>query len=204
MTEDAHGNEAEPIEETGPLRRCLVTGDRQPRETMLRFVMSPDGTLVPDLAAALPGRGYWLSARREVVVQAVKKRAFDRAVRWPVVTDPALADQVEALLARRCGDDIGLARRAGKAVAGFEKVAAALREGSVGLLVAAIDGAADGRRKLAALAPGLPVAEVLTAAELGRAFGRDHAVHASVAAGKLAERLRFDATRLAGFRSGVA
>jgi predicted RNA-binding protein YlxR (DUF448 family)/ribosomal protein L30E len=200
----AEPDQADAAEEIGPLRRCLVTGERRPRETMLRFVVGPDGTLVPDLAATLPGRGYWLSAGRDVVALGLKKRAFDRAARRPVTVDPALADQIETLLARRCVEDIGLARRAGVAVAGFEKVAAALRQGSVGVLLAAAEGAADGRRKLTALAPGVPVVAVLTTAELGQAFGRDHAVHASVAAGKLAERLRIDATRLAGFRRGVA
>ena len=192
------------VEETGPLRRCIVTGDRLPREAMLRFVVGPDGKIVPDLAASLPGRGFWLTAAREVVAQALKKRAFARAARRPVEVDTALADQIEALLVRRCCDDIGLGRRAGAALMGFEKVSTALRNGGVGLLIAASDGAADGRRKVAALAPDIAIVAVLTAAELGQAFGRDHVVHASVGRGKLAERLRIDASRLAGFRVAVA
>ena len=192
------------VEETGPLRRCIVTGDRLPREEMLRFVVGPDGRIVPDLAASLPGRGFWLTASREVVGVAVKKRAFARAARRPVEVDATLADQLEGLLVRRCCDDIGLGRRAGVALMGFEKVSTALRGGGVGLLLAASDGAADGRRKVAALAPDIAIVAVLTAAELGQAFGRDHVVHASVGRGKLAERLRIDASRLAGFRVAVA
>lgn len=201
---DDADDEADAVEETGPLRRCIVTGERLPRETMLRFVVGPDGRVVPDLAATLPGRGVWLTASRAVVEQALKKRAFARAARRPVEVDPALADRLEALLVRRCCEDIGLGRRAGVAVMGFEKVSTALRGGGVGLLMAAADGAADGRRKVAALAPDVAIAAVLTAAELGQAFGRDHVVHASIGRGKLAERLRIDASRLAGFRVAVA
>jgi hypothetical protein len=111
------------------------------------------------------------------------------------------------LLALRCRDGIGLARRAGKAVAGFEKVGQALRAGEIGLLLAASDGAENGRQKVAALARGLDLAvevmAALTAAELGAAFGRDHVVHAAMGSGALADRVRVDGARLAGFR-GIA
>ena len=203
MTEDIT-DETEDAAESGPLRRCIVTGERRPRETMLRFVVDPAGRITPDLAANLPGRGFWTTASRDILATAVKKRSFDRAARRPVVVDPALAQQIEALLARRCCDDIGLGRRAGVAVAGFEKVSTALKSGTAGVLIAAVDGAADGRRKLAALAPELAVVAILTAAELGHAFGRDHVVHAVVGRGKLAERLQNDASRLAGFRAAGA
>lgn len=204
MTEDVTDETEDATAESGPLRRCIVTGERRPRETMLRFVVDPAGRITPDLAANLPGRGFWTTASRDVLATAVKKRSFDRAARRPVAVDPALAQQIEALLARRCCDDIGLGRRAGVAVAGFEKVSTALKSGMAGVLIAAVDGAADGRRKLAALAPELAVVAILTAAELGQAFGRDHVVHAVVGRGKLAERLQNDASRLAGFRAGGA
>jgi predicted RNA-binding protein YlxR (DUF448 family)/ribosomal protein L30E len=190
-------------EEQGPLRRCLVTGDRLPREAMIRFAVAPDGALVPDVAAILPGRGLWLTARREVVETAVKKRAFDRAARRGVTVPPDLADRIEALLAKRCGEAIGLARRAGTAVAGFEKVSSALKAGRVGLVLAAADGAEDGRRKIAGLAQGKPVFDWLSSAELAAAFGREHAVHGGVGPGPLARRLLIDGKRLAGFRRMV-
>jgi ribosomal protein L7Ae-like RNA K-turn-binding protein len=117
-----------------------------------------------------------------------------------------LAERIDALLAQRCRDGIGLARRSGLAVAGYEKVANAMRSGSVGLLLAASDGAENGRQKIAALAKGLDLAveigSALTAAELGAAFGREHVVHASVGSGALADRIRADNARLAEFRAG--
>jgi predicted RNA-binding protein YlxR (DUF448 family) len=165
-------------------------------------VLAPDGTVTPDVAERLPGRGLWVGAARDIVDAAVAKRLFARAARAPATVPPDLADRVERLLAERCCELLGLARRSGQAVAGFEKVREALRGGRVGLLVEASDGALHGQRKLAALGAGVRRAMVLRADELGLAFGRDHVVHAAVAPGRFAERLEIDAGRLAGFRRG--
>jgi predicted RNA-binding protein YlxR (DUF448 family)/ribosomal protein L30E len=187
-----------------PLRRCIVTGALRPRVELLRFVVAPDGSIVPDLAGRLPGRGLWLTARRDIVGAAVTKRLFARAARRPVIVDDGLADRVERLLAKRCLDHIGLARRAGRAVTGFAKVQAALEAGKPAVLVAAADGAADGRGKLQALAPGLPLVERLTSAELGAAFGREHVVHAALLPGRLADAFLAETARLGGFRAAPA
>jgi uncharacterized protein len=128
---------------------------------------------------------------------------FARAARRPVAVPPALADRLEELLARRCGDTIGLARRAGLAVAGFERVAEAAKSRKVAVLVSALDAAAGGRRQLQALCRGVPMVGVLTADELGAAFGRDRAVNAALGPGPLGRRLLCDACKLAGFRVGA-
>jgi predicted RNA-binding protein YlxR (DUF448 family)/ribosomal protein L30E len=180
-----------------------VTGERRERSGLLRFVVAPDGAVVPDVAARLPGRGLWLTPRRDIVERAVAKRLFARAARRSVVVAPGLADRVEALLAERCRDTIGLARRAGRAVGGFERVREAVQAGKAGLILFALDGAPDARRKLVGIGRELPLAVVLTAAELGAVFGRDHVVHASVGRGPLCARLFADATRIAGFRTGA-
>jgi uncharacterized protein len=174
------------------------------RGSLLRFVVGPDGAIVPDVAARLPGRGLWLTAQRDIVDRAVAKRLFARAARRPVEAPAELADRIEGLLARRCCDALGLARRAGLAVAGFDRVSEAVHRGKAALLLAALDGAEGGRRKLVALGGGLPSASVLTAAELGAAFGRDRIVHAGVGPGPLCERLRVDLGRLAGLRAAAA
>ena len=169
---------------------------------LLRFVVGPDGRLVPDVAGKLPGRGLWLTARRDIVATAIAKRHFARAARQAVAVDDDLADRIEALLAARCRDEVALARRAGQAVMGFAQVEAVLGKGRAAVLIAASDGAADGRAKLRALATALPVVEQLTGAELGAAFGREHVVHAALAPGRLATALVANAARLAGFRTG--
>ena len=182
-----------------PRRRCIVTRAVHPREELLRFVLGPNGTVTPDPAAILPGRGMWVSPRREALETAIAKKAFARAAKAPVIVPPDLVDQVAALLARRCLNLIGLARGAGQAVAGFEKVVAAIRRGRVRLLLEAGDGSAGGRGKLRAAARQLPVIELFTGTELGEAFGRDFIVHAAIEGG-FADRLRVEASRLAGFR----
>lgn len=188
--------------EAGPVRRCIVTGTRKSPAEMLRFVVSPTGEVVPDIEATLPGRGIWLSASRDVVNTAVTKRGFAKAARARVTTPEDLADRVEALLLRRCLELLGMARRAGQALAGYDKVRAELQGRRGALLLEARDGAAGGRGKVRALAPSLPVVEMFDSTELGPALGREAAVHVVVGRGRLADRLLREATRLAGFRPG--
>ncbi len=135
--------------------------------------------------------------------KAVAKRLFARAARSAASAPPGLADRVEALLGLRMIEALGLARRAGLAVAGFVKVCEAAKSGKSSLFLAALDGSERGRGKLGALARDLPVAAALTAAELGAAFGRDHVVFAALGPGPLAARLLADARRMAGFRAGA-
>jgi uncharacterized protein len=182
----------------------LATGNICDRASLLRFVIGPGEELVPDMAGRLPGRGWWLSPSRDIVDRAVAKRLFARAARQPVTVPSGLADQIEALLAQRCIDAIGLARRAGLAVAGFERVFDAVRYGKAAVLLAALDGAEGGRRKLGGLGRGLPIVCVLTAAEIGTAFGRERVVNASLGAGPLSRRLVCDAQKLTGFRVNAA
>jgi uncharacterized protein len=186
-----------------PQRRCICTGEVRDRSLLLRFVIGPDGEIVPDVAARLPGRGLWLTPRRDIVERAVERRLFARVSRRPLAVPSGLADRVEALLAQRCRDGLGLARRAGIAVGGFEKVREALRAGDAAVLFEAVDAAEGGRRKMRGLGRGLSIAVALTAAEIGAAFGRDHVVHASVGSGALSVRLLADAGKLAGFRAGA-
>ncbi|HWB48791.1 MAG TPA: RNA-binding protein [Stellaceae bacterium] len=189
--------------ETGPQRRCIVTGEIRDRAQLLRFVVGPDGTVVPDVDARLPGRGLWLLPRRDIVERAVAKRVFARAARRPVVVPPELADRCEALLARRCGEVLGLARRAGAAVAGYERVGEAVRRGDAALLLFARDGAAAGRRRMAS-GRRVASATVLDAAELSGVFGRERVVFAAVGRGSLSSRLLVELMRLAGFRAAAA
>src|SRR5271154_922396 len=121
----------------GPLRRCIVTGEERPKAELVRFVVGPDGAVVPDIDGRLPGRGLWTRAQRDIVAAAVTRRLFSRAAKQSVSTAPDLPDRVAALLLRRCVEGLGLARRAGQAVAGFEQVRSWLDHGRCGALVVA-------------------------------------------------------------------
>ena len=200
-------NAADTLEEDDSMRerRDIVSGEVLPENRLIRFVADPDGNVVPDAAAKLPGRGLWVEASRAAIDKAVEKKLFSRAAKAQVTATADLSARAEkALLARMIGD-LGLARRSGALFMGFDNV---LRE-LLGpkppkALIEAFDGAADGKRKLYAAAHRLElecvVIECLTSAELGLALGRENVIHAAVQPGGLAERLTFDAERLSGFR----
>jgi ribosomal protein L7Ae-like RNA K-turn-binding protein len=146
----------------------------------------------------------WLSAKRDVVNTAVAKAYFAKAARQKLDVPADLADRLESLLRRRCLNILGLARRAGEVVSGFDKVRSELKAGRGAVLLAALDGAADGVSKIGALAPHLPVVRVLTAQDMGAAFGRDHTVHGLLLRGRLAERFLMESARLAGIAGADA
>ena len=189
-------------------RRCIVTGDVMPDSRLIRFVAAPDGQVVPDVAAKLPGRGLWVTATRKAVTQAVEKKLFARAAKANVTATADLAERTEKALVTRMLGDLGIARRSGQLVLGFDNVLRAL-EGPKPpkVLIEAFDGAKDGKRKLYAAAHRLElncaVIESLTSAELGLALGRENVIHAAIQPGGFAERLTFDAERLSGFRSST-
>ena len=185
-------------ETDGPERRCIVTGDVQPRRGLIRFVVGPEGMVVPDLAEKLPGRGLWVSADRAVMEKAAKS-AFSRAAKTTVTVPPDLADLIEAALAKRVVELVSLARKSGRAVCGFEKVKGWLADGKAKVLLQASDGSDRGKGKLWT-PPGGRWFGNLTSSELGLAFGRDSVIHAALAAGGLAERVVEEAAKLAGFR----
>lgn len=182
-----------------PERRCIVTGDVQPKAGLVRFVVSPEGQVVPDLTGKLPGRGIWVTADREALARAAAKGLFARAARRPVTVPEDLADMVEAGLARRVVQHISLARKAGLAVAGFEKVKGWLADGKAKVLLQASDGSERGKGKLWTPEGGRWFG-CLTASELGLAFGRDSVIHGALAAGGLSTRVVEEAAKLTGLR----
>jgi predicted RNA-binding protein YlxR (DUF448 family) len=165
---------------------------------MIRFVVGPDRSVVPDLAARLPGRGFWLSARADVLETARARGAFARAARGPVIVPADLSAVLQAALARRVVDHLGLCRRAGQAVAGFAKAREWVQAGRAGLVLQASDGSEDERRRMLSGAVNVAVAWPLDAATLGAVFGRDQSVHVAVASGRLAETLMNEIERLSG------
>ncbi|MEX0645240.1 MAG: DUF448 domain-containing protein, partial [Parvularculaceae bacterium] len=159
-------------------RTCIATGEARPPEALLRFALSPEGVVTPDLAGKLPGRGAWVLATREAVIAAAVKgsfaRAFKRAARLADGKSPeGLADAVTKGLEDRALAALGLARRVGKVVVGFEQAKAALKDGGAAALLTASDAGKDGAEKLRRLAAGRPVVEAFTAAAQGEALGRE-------------------------------
>jgi predicted RNA-binding protein YlxR (DUF448 family) len=187
-------------------RRCIATGAILPEEKLVRFVVSPDGTIVPDLDAKLPGRGIWLSASRSAMAKAIAKNDFSKAAKTKVSVAADLPEHVEKLIVARMQADLGMARRAGQLDAGFDNILRALdKKVPPALLLEASDGAADGRRKLQSAVKSrhldIEVIDSLTRAELSLALGRENVIHAAIRPGALADRLTLNSKRLAGLRS---
>lgn len=184
-------------------RRCVATGEVRADADLIRFVVDPDGNLFPDVAARAPGRGVWVSANREAVLLAARKGGFSRGLKQAVRPPEGLDLQVETALEKRVLDFLGMARRAGQVVVGFDQVDSALRKARPAWRIEASDGAADGRRKLDGLARvwgAIPVAGCLSGAQIGMAFGRDTVIHALLPPGRLADAFGVEVRRLAGFR----
>jgi uncharacterized protein len=191
---------ADPDLDSGPrpdraatMRMCAVTREVRPIDELIRFVVSPTGEVVPDLKRKLPGRGLWLSACRRVVAEAVRRNQFGKGFRRAVQAAPALAETTETLLVRSLVDALAIAAKAGQAVSGFGKVETALARREVQVLIHAADGAADGIRKLDAIARQnagigdesrqLPVVTALSSEQLDLALGRSNVIHAALLAG---------------------
>ena len=183
-----------------PERKCIATGESQPKAGLIRFCAGPDGQIVPDVLGKLPGRGIYVSADRAALEKAVKKNLFTRAARLPVKVPEGLADLVEALIVQRTVDLLSMARKAGEAVTGYEKVKDWLVKGTAATLIQASDGSERGKTKLHAPDGEKGFIGCLSAGEIGLAFGRERAIHAALAAGGLRSRVVEEAAKLAGLR----
>ncbi|ABG30106.1 RNA-binding protein [Roseobacter denitrificans] len=183
----------------GPERKCIATGDVQPKYGLVRFVVGPDGDVVPDILGKLPGRGIYVSADRAALEKAIAKGLFSRAAKQSVKVPETLVNEVETQLARRVVDLISLQRKAGRAVAGFEKVKNWLQMEEAEVLIQAVDGSGRGKSKLSTPHYGSYIGW-LTADELGLAFGRQTVIHGALASGGLTQRVVEEAQRLKGVR----
>lgn len=189
--------------ESGAERKCIATGEVQPKYRMVRFVIGPDGQVVPDILGKLPARGIWVTADRAALETAVKKGAFARSAKQPAKVPDDLVAEVERQLARRTVDLISMQRKAGKAVAGYEKVKTWLQTEEALVLIQAVDGSGRGKSKLSTPHYGHYIG-CLTADELGLAFGRQTVIHGALASGGLTLRVVEEAHRLNGVRKNEA
>lgn len=171
-------------------RQCLVSREVRPTGELLRFVLGPGDAVVPDLKRVLPGRGVWVTATRDAVAEAERKRLFARGFKAQVTVDAGLADRVDALLETAALGALGLARKAGALVTGFAKVESAVGGGEAVALVEATDAAEDGMRKLTSAVvrrfgtpDGVPVVRLFSSDQMGLALGLTNVIHAAVLAG---------------------
>ncbi len=191
---------ADPDLDNGPrtdrsatMRMCAVSREVRGIDELIRFVVSPQGEVIPDLKRKLPGRGLWISASRRTVAEAVRRHQFSKGFKRDVRVAATLPADTEALLVRSATEALAMAAKAGQVVSGFAKVEGLLEQGRAEALIHASDGAADGIRKLDAIAgqrsrnigksPLPATITVLTSAELDLALGRSNVIHAALLAG---------------------
>ena len=185
---------------TTPERKCIATGKVLNKAELIRFALSPDGIVTPDLAEDLPGRGIWVVAQRGALKTAIDKNLFSRGAKAQATLPDDLLGMIDSLLARRIADLIGLARKGGSALCGFDTVKNALLMEKVSILLQASDGSDRQVSKLRAPKGTARYFRILTQEELGLSFGRDYVIHAALTGGGLVERIRAEAMRLAGIR----
>ena len=193
-----------------PQRLCIVTRAVRPVAELIRFVIGPDGDVVPDVKSKLPGRGVWVTANRQTVEAAVKRHAFARGFKREARVPADLALQTERLLERAALDALAMAGKAGLVAVGFAKVGAALERDAVVAVLHAAEGSSDGIRKLEAVSrrrmpEKAPLAvEFLKAEQLDLALGRPNVVHAALLAGPASDTCLSRLRRLGRFRTGGA
>lgn len=184
-----------------PQRRCIATGQIREKEDLLRFAVSPDDLLVLDIQMNLPGRGIWISCNRQSVELAIKKKLFARSAKQPVSVPDELVQKIETVLSQRCLALLGLGRKSGLVTVGFAKVEKALKSKKASILIAASDGAEDGRQKLKRIAGTLPVIDAFNIDELSQALGKENIVHASVGSSGLTKKIMIAVSQLSRFRN---
>jgi uncharacterized protein len=194
-------------EHDGPERMCIVTRERRAPEELIRFVLGPEGTVVPDIKAKLPGRGVWVTARAKLVEDAVRRQAFSRGLKASAKAAATLPADVDALLERDCLQSLSLANKAGAVVTGFTKVEAAINGGNIALLLHAKDASADGIRKVAQVARRKygascpPEINLFESGQLDLALGRANVIHAALKVEPASRAFLARCRRLAAYRS---
>ncbi len=183
-----------------PSRRCLVEGESVERSTLIRFVLSPDGVVTPDILEKLGGRGVWVSAKRDALQSAIQKNAFARGFKAEAKIPADLMETLDAQLTARVISLISMARKAGEAISGAEKTAQALQNGDVRIILQANDGSEREKRNLSYRNEVDFRFECLNRSELGMAFSKENVVHAALTGDALTNRVGYEAKRLSLLR----
>ena len=214
MTAQSHHIDQDGELDRGPHTRererlCAATRTVQPVSDLIRFVIGPDGEAVPDIKCKLPGRGVWVTATKQALEEAIKRKAFARGFKRDVRLPMDLGTRTETLLEQSALDALAIAGKAGLVAAGFSKAAAALERENVVALLHSVEASPDGVRKLGAAvrhrpSREVPVIEFLTSAQLDLALGRPNVVHAALLAGPASDTFLSRSRRLERFRTGGA
>lgn len=181
------------------LRKCIVTGDVKEKTDLLRFVVTPELLVVPDLSKKLPGKGIYVTNSRQALETAVQKNLFAKASKLKAKTDKTMVETVERVLQKRALDAVSLAKKAGILVLGLEKVLEVLKKGKVAFIVEAKDAGDDGKNRIALAAKDLEVFRLFSVEELDKALNKVNTVHAALVKSEMAQMVHKEFDKLAKF-----
>jgi predicted RNA-binding protein YlxR (DUF448 family) len=194
-------------------RRCALTHEVKPAADLIRFVVGPDGVLVPDTDMKAEGRGVWISLGEKQVAEAVRKKAFAKSLKSEVRLPEDLPGLTRLRLEQRLVAAIQMAKKAGQLLTGMTKVKEALETGIAVALFTATDAAEDGRKKLLATLKAatksaeeqgmgrvnVPHFELLDSARMGLALGIESVIHAAPTQGAAGDAVVKRAEKLARY-----
>ena len=63
-----------------PLRKCVATNERLPKQELVRVVKNNEGQVFVDLTGKANGRGAYLKRSNEAIDIAIKKNCLGRAL----------------------------------------------------------------------------------------------------------------------------
>ena len=178
------------------IRRCIVTGFRANKKDLMRFVVSPENDLVPDLKNKLPGRGIWVTANKFALEKAIVKNIFSKVAKEKISIRPDLVTSIENQLRKQILANVSLAKKAGMAIFGFEKVRLELIKNTNWLLIQAFDGSSRELDRLSGRVKKENIVTCLSGSELGSVFGRNSVIHCVILNSGFIQKIIFEANRL--------
>ena len=191
-----------------PQRSCLGCRQTRGKESLIRFVLSPQGEVVPDIESKLPGRGAYTCISEQCLLAACKQRQFSRAFKREVLSLPPdeMAGQVVRILHGRILGYIGLANRGGKVVSGGSMVSDAMRSShKPALVLVATDVSASIGDKIVSLAAVHRIAclHIMTKDDFGAILGKAPRSAVAIKTGGFVVQLRHEIERYRNFLGEV-
>jgi len=196
------------VPKADPLRSCLGCREVRPKDELLRFVLDPEGTLFPDIAKKLPGRGAYTCFSRSCLEAASRRKQFNRSFKGEIrlLPETELISLIITILEEKISSLLSLANKAGKAVSGSDKVMDTLRKGEAAILIMACDISSDSKAKFLGLAERVGVETFMFSMKdhLGGPLGKETRTAIAVQRGSFAATLQLDLKRYWNFFEGGA
>lgn len=181
-------------------RRCIVTKENFHQDELLRFVLSPDNVITPDLDTALPGRGVWVSCSKDALQKAISNNLFSKSLKQKCTIPNDLVERVENILQQKCLKLISLSRRSGDCIIGFDKAYSQAQKSDIALYITASEANSSARRKLEnAMGKDTQVIDKWDSDTLSVQFGTENTNHVVVKPSGIANKFIKDYRKLCAF-----